>query len=147
MKRVLNCVSLLKNRFQVCRSVLMFRWKTPNTKHQSRTFKMSKMSPSSAIDYSFATKVLRSSGQRNYQGKFKSEWWIERASEWLSEWICRRLRYPVHYAARIHGLKRHKYSYNYSPEHHKSNKSWYFSLFTTIAQSYMNIYYQIQPIP
>ena len=64
----LNCVSLLKNPFQVCRSVLMFHKGTPNTK-QSRAFKMS---PFSAIDYSFVAKVLRT-GQRSYQGKFTSE--------------------------------------------------------------------------
>ena len=40
--------------------------------------------PFSAIGYSFATKVLHT-GQRNYQGKFTSEWRIEHASEWVSE--------------------------------------------------------------
>ena len=77
VKRVLKCVSLMKTPFEVCRSVLMYHWRTSTTKHQSSAFKMS---PFSAIDFSFVTKALRT-GQRNYQEKFTSEWWGDRASE------------------------------------------------------------------
>ena len=90
----INCMSQLKNPFQVRRSVLTFHLRTPNKKHQSRTFKMS---PFLAIDYSFATKVLHT-GQQNYEGMYTCIHESDGPSEQVSEFAIVSDNQCIHFA-------------------------------------------------